>query len=125
MKLSILDYNQKIAVSFGLDMNDLILIRWFIDYRNTDEMNEVIFDGLAWEGNISTAEKNDTYDAVKTVCNFGTISNNMLNADRVQVYRHFHTFEGVIDIRFAKSNMLAAGRYKGYIYVHAVTEENI
>lgn len=87
--------------------------------------NEVIFDGLAWEGNISTAEKNDTYDAVKTVCNFGTISNNMLNADRVQVYRHFHTFEGVIDIRFAKSNMLAAGRYKGYIYVHAVTEENI
>ena len=48
MKLSILDYNQKIAVSFGLDMNDLILIRWFIDYRNTDEMNEVIFDGKAY-----------------------------------------------------------------------------
>ena len=48
MKLSILDYNQKIAVSFGLDMNDLILIRWFVDYRNTNEMNEVIFDGKAY-----------------------------------------------------------------------------
>ena len=38
MKLSILDYHQQIAVSFGLDMNDLIILRWFVDFRNTDGM---------------------------------------------------------------------------------------
>ena len=36
MKLSILDYHQQIAVAYGLDMNDLILLRWFVDFRNTD-----------------------------------------------------------------------------------------
>ena len=44
MKLSILDYHQKFAVSFGLDVNDLLLLKWFIDFRNTDRMDEVVFD---------------------------------------------------------------------------------
>lgn len=33
-----LDYHQQIAVSFGLDMNDLLILRWFVDFRNTDGM---------------------------------------------------------------------------------------
>ena len=48
MKLSILDYHQKIAVSYGLDMNDLLLLRWFVDFRNTDRMDEVVFDGKTY-----------------------------------------------------------------------------
>ena len=82
--------------------------------------NTVDFDGLAYLGNIaggntpSTKEK----DVVKTVCNYGAISNNLAP-------RHFHTFEGDIAIRFNESDMLDAGIYRGYIYVHAVTEGKI
>ena len=45
MKLSILDYHQQIAISFGLDMNDLLLLRWFVDFRNTDRMEVKMIDG--------------------------------------------------------------------------------
>lgn len=48
MKLSILDYHQRMAVAYGLDMNDLILLRWFVDFRNTDRMEEKIFDGKVY-----------------------------------------------------------------------------
>ena len=36
------------AVAYGLDMNDLILLRWFVDFRNTDRMEEKIFDGKVY-----------------------------------------------------------------------------
>ena len=113
----ITDYNslsfEARIVGTGADSGNISL--------NNSNSNEVIFDGFAFEGNISTAEDKSMYDVVKTVCNIGAISNNWLSGK----YRHFHTFEGDIDIKFEESSMLSAGRYKGYIYVHAVTEENI
>ena len=113
----ITDYNslsfEARIVGTGADSGNISL--------NNSNSNEVIFDGFAFEGNISTAEDKSKYDVVKTVCNIGAISNNWLSGK----YRHFHTFEGDIDIKFEESSMLSAGRYKGYIYVHAVTEENI
>ena len=45
MRLSILDYHQQIAISYGLDMNDLLLLRWFVDFRNTDRMETKMIDG--------------------------------------------------------------------------------
>ena len=75
---------------------------------NTPNVNEVVFNGEDSIGNID--------DAVKTTCNKGELSNN-------EAFRHFHTFEGDIDIRFDSSGMMDAGIYRGYIYVHAVTED--
>lgn len=77
--------------------------------------NEVSFDGMAYTGNTGV---NGSYDSVKTVHNQGMLNNNTTNS-----YRHFHTFEGDIDIRFDSSGMMDAGIYRGYIYVHAVTED--
>ena len=45
MKLSILDYHQQIAVAYNLDMNDLLLLRWFVDFKNTDRMKLMIIEG--------------------------------------------------------------------------------
>lgn len=42
MKLSIMDYHQPTAVAYGLNMDDLLLLKWFVDYRNTDGMNLVM-----------------------------------------------------------------------------------
>lgn len=44
MKLSIMDYHQVVACALQLDMNDLLLLRWFVDFRNTDRMEQVIFE---------------------------------------------------------------------------------
>ena len=76
---------------------------------NKPNVNEVVFNGEDSTGNI--------HDAVKTTCNKGKLSNNW------DSFRHFHTFEGDIDIRFDSSGMMDAGIYRGYIYVHAVTED--
>ena len=44
MKLSILDYHQPTAVSLKLNVEDLLLLKWFVDFRNTDRMELVMVD---------------------------------------------------------------------------------
>lgn len=80
--------------------------------------NSVDFDGTAYTGNIAGGKANSDKDVVKTVCNRGIINNNTITGKR-----HFHTFEGDIKIRFDESDILDAGIYRGYVYVHAVTED--
>ena len=46
MKLSIMDYHQPTAVAYGLNMDDLLLLKWFVDFRNTDGMNLVMIDDV-------------------------------------------------------------------------------
>ena len=48
MKLSIMDYHQPTAVAYGLNMDDLLLLKWFVDFRNTDGMNLVMIDDVAF-----------------------------------------------------------------------------
>lgn len=114
-------------VGTGSDRGDIS-----IENKNS---NVVTFDGLACTKNISGNGEKETYDAVKTVCNLGAISNNMYgdkyndwgqSIGKDYFYRHFHTFEGDIDIKFEEANgLLAAGIYRGYIYIHAITEDEI
>ena len=89
--------------------------------------NIVEFDGLAnieslAEIAISESEieeVTDGLDSVITTCHLEAPANVIGDWG----YRHFHTFEGDIDIKFDESSMLEAGIYRGYIYVHAVTED--
>ena len=46
MKLSIMDYHQPTAVAYGLNMDDLLLLKWFVDYRSTDRMELVMIDDV-------------------------------------------------------------------------------
>lgn len=96
--------------------------------------NTVDFDGTEYTGNIAYLTDqneviNSDHDAVVTSCNMGVVSNimdghnNEYSWGKEYLYRHFHTFEGDIQIRFDRSDMLQAGIYRGYIYVHAVTED--
>lgn len=96
----------------GADYNDISL--------GSSVSNTVEFDGLAYTENIMHYNANGDIagdkDVVKTLCNYGYVSN-------VPAERHFHTFEGEVQIMFDESDMLQAGIYRGYVYVHAVTEE--
>ena len=82
------------------------------------ESNVVEFDGLAYMGNIAGGATPGEVGVVKTKHYQERISNNWDVGNR-----HFHTFEGDVDIKFDESAMLEAGIYRGYIYVHAVTED--
>lgn len=44
MKRTIFDYNQQTAVSYGLDINDLLLLKWFVDAKATGDLKQLIVD---------------------------------------------------------------------------------
>lgn len=48
MRHSILDYDQAMAVRLKLDMNDLLLIRWFVDFKGTELMKQIIVDNQVY-----------------------------------------------------------------------------
>lgn len=85
--------------------------------------NEVKFDGRASVSTLATLDQNGEItgdlDSVITTCHLEAPPNVIAGYG----YRHFHTFEGTVDIMFHESSMLEAGIYRGYVYVHAVTEE--
>ena len=85
--------------------------------------NEVKFDGSASVSTLATLDQNgaitDGLDSVITTCHLEAPPNVIAGYG----YRHFHTFEGTVDIMFHESSMLEAGIYRGYVYVHAVAEE--
>lgn len=45
MKYTIHGFSQKAAVSFNLDNDDLLLLRWFVDFKNTGKMVSREVDG--------------------------------------------------------------------------------
>ena len=44
MKLTIFDYNQQAALSYNLDINDLLLLKWFVDMKATGDLKQLIVD---------------------------------------------------------------------------------
>lgn len=38
MRFTILGFNQRLSIEYGLDMNDLLLLRWFIDFYHSGKM---------------------------------------------------------------------------------------
>lgn len=41
MKYTILGFSQMKAIEFGLDTEDLLILRWFIDFKGTDKMTTI------------------------------------------------------------------------------------
>ena len=89
------------------------------DISLNQNANYVDFDGTSAIKTLSTLEDTTGDDAVITTCHIEAPA----NVIKGYGYRHFHTFEGDIQIRFDRSDMLQAGIYRGYVYVHAITED--
>lgn len=45
MKYTIMGFSQAKAVELGLDVQDLTILRWFIDYKETSKMVQMIIEG--------------------------------------------------------------------------------
>ncbi len=44
MKYTILGFSQRRAIELGLDLKHLIVLRWFVDYKDTGKMSHKIFE---------------------------------------------------------------------------------
>ena len=45
MKFTILGFSQPAAYDFGLDVNDLAILRWYIDFKESGYMNKRVIGG--------------------------------------------------------------------------------
>ena len=45
MKYTIMGFSQKAACEFNLDLIDLVILRWFVDFKDTNQMDTKIVDG--------------------------------------------------------------------------------
>lgn len=48
MKFTILGFSQAKSVELGLNVNDLLILRWFVDYLGTGKMKTKKFDGVTY-----------------------------------------------------------------------------
>lgn len=45
MKFTHLGFSQRVAIDIGLDDKDLAILRWFIDFKDSNKITKKIFDG--------------------------------------------------------------------------------
>lgn len=45
MKYTMLGFSQQIAADYGLDLNDLAILRWFVDFKESSNMRSMKIDG--------------------------------------------------------------------------------
>ena len=45
MKFTILGFSHPAAYNLGLDINDLAILRWYIDFKESGYMNKKVIDG--------------------------------------------------------------------------------
>ena len=45
MKYTIEGFDQKTAIEYGLDVTDLTILRWFVDFMHSDRMAKVHYEG--------------------------------------------------------------------------------
>ena len=48
MKYTIHGFSQQKAIELGLDDRDLMILRWFVDYKDTGKMVKKIFRTTKW-----------------------------------------------------------------------------
>ena len=86
MKYTILGFSQRRAVELGLDLKHLVVLRWFVDYKDTGKMSYKIFDDdkyywIKYEGII------EDLPIIKTTNN-DTIYRYLKKMEKVGILKH-------------------------------------
>ena len=45
MKFTHLGFSQRVAIDIGLDDKDLAILRWFVDFKDSNKIKKKLFDG--------------------------------------------------------------------------------
>ena len=78
MKYTMLGFSQRIAADYGLDLNDLAILRWFVDFKESGNMRSMEIDGdvyywvfyekISEELFIIKLQKSAIYKRLKKMC---------------------------------------------------------
>ena len=78
MKYTMLGFSQQIAADYGLDLNDLAILRWFVDFKESSNMRSMKIDGdvyywvfyekISEELFIIKLQKSAIYERLKKMC---------------------------------------------------------
>ena len=78
MKYTMLGFSQRIAADYGLDLNDLAILRWFVDFKESSNMRSMKIDGdvyywvfyekISEELFIIKLQKSAIYKRLKKMC---------------------------------------------------------
>ena len=78
MKYTMLGFSQRIAADYGLDLNDLAILRWFVDFKESGNMRSMKIDGdvyywvfyekISEELFIIKLQKSAIYKRLKKMC---------------------------------------------------------
>ena len=78
MKYTMLGFSQQIAADYGLDLNDLAILRWFVDFKERGNMRSMEIDGdvyywvfyekISEELFIIKLQKSAIYKRLKKMC---------------------------------------------------------
>ncbi len=78
MKYTMLGFSQQIAADYGLDLNDLAILRWFVDFKESGNMRSmeidrnvyywVLYEKISEELFIIKLQKSAIYKRLKKMC---------------------------------------------------------
>lgn len=107
MKYTIFGFNQKKAVELGLDTNDLLIIRWFVDFYSSQKMVKINMGDktFAWVSYskiiedipILNMKKDMVYKRLKKICDTGIMEHEtMKKGGTFSLYRLTDKYDELI-----------------------------
>ena len=101
MRFSFFGFSQRAAIDLGLDPADLLILRWFVDFRNSGKMISKEIDGkmfylvsysaVAEDLTILYMKKDSVYRRFKKMCDKNVLENRVIKSKKTLVY--FNTAE--------------------------------
>ena len=96
MKYNLYGYSQQRAIQIGLDDRDLMILRWFVDYKDTGKMVKKIFEDdvyywIKYEGiveafPIANWKKDTVYRRLKKLAKLGVLNHKTLKQGGIWSY---------------------------------------
>lgn len=123
MKYTILGFSQKKAIELGLDVTDLLIIRWFVDFYSSNKMVKinvgdkvfvwVNYSKIIEDIPIINMKKDMIYKRLKKICDIGIMEHETLKqGGTFSLYRLTDKYDELISIEQNKDS--AENNYEGY-----------
>ena len=130
MRFSFFGFSQRAAIDLGLDPADLLILRWFVDFRNSGKMISKEIDGkmfylvsysaVAEDLTILYMKKDSVYRRFKKMCDKNVLEKRVIKSKKTLVY--FNTAENfpkLEDFSFVEKYIKNMKKENSYSYTPA------
>lgn len=130
MRFSFFGFSQRAAIDLGLDPADLLILRWFVDFRNSGKMISkeidskmfylVSYSAVAEDLTILYMKKDSVYRRFKKMCDKNVLEKRVIKSKKTLVY--FNTAENfpkLEDFSFIEKYIKNMKKENSYSYTPA------